>query len=87
MQADGLRAADPCVTYTKIAMELSWDDTCRGKSKYWKEQPVTSATLSAANLSWNDLVSNLRFSVEIQRTGGLSYSAACLKTMTHVYHI
>jgi len=42
----------------KMSVERWWNDTDRGKLKYW-EKTCTSATLSATNLTWTDLGSDL----------------------------
>jgi hypothetical protein len=75
-----------CGLHTPVLHEDQYD-TYRDKSKYWQEEPLTSANLSATNLTLTDLASNFRFSVEMPRTDRLSYGTAYLKTMVNLYHI
>jgi hypothetical protein len=55
--------------------ETRWNDTDRGNSMNWGKI-CYSATLSATNLTWNDLVVKPDLRVERPGTNGLSYVTA-----------
>jgi len=66
-------------------MESWWNDTDRGKLKYWEKKTCHSANLSSTNPTWTDLGSHGGFRRDTPATDRPSHGTATLKTKIKLY--